>query len=105
MMRCRAGLLADLHLEGPQRREKHYQAAPLDCNSALDLQPMSVKAHHRKALALEQLSRLGLSKMEEALGSPQLARSHAGAEMQVTCDQLLDRLYSEVLSGKMEDME
>ena len=97
---CSSGHLADLPYDTTGIVEKHFQAAVMDCNFAIDMEPMNVKAHYRKAVALEHLGQV-----DDALKSAHTARSHACAAMQASCDALLDRLQSEVHASKLDDMD
>lgn len=106
--------MAGLDLSQSSAVAKHYSAAVLDCNQALDLQPMCAKAHYRKAMALEcmwalpqggGIGRVHLGSLEAALASARLARSHAPVGMQKACDQMAERLGRELAAACFDEVD
>lgn len=92
--------MAGLDLTESSAARKHYTAAVLDCDQAIDLQPMFAKAHYRKALALEQLGSL-----TEALASAKGARSNAPEGLQKSCDLLVQRLARDVTVSAFDEVD
>jgi hypothetical protein len=82
------GLLEDMDLGGEDAEHRHYLAALLDAESALDLDPAFPKAYLRKAQALLRLDRYG-----EALAAAEAGRSKAAG---TGCEAELAALIAEV---------